>query len=326
MSNTDHFEIAATTGTTPSPLPAVPRHRWLAQGVNVYVVSTGLDASLPEFAGRAIFAHDVFHERDWWEGGFDPHGHGTWLASLVGGETYGVTRGANLYGVRAFDAFGGTTQQLLEDAILWIAGNHVKPAVALLPFAFDAEPELDDAADRVVWHGVTVVTAGGDDATSGHDRSPARSPAVITVGAHDRSFNRAPWSANGRSVDLYAPGDEIIAAWPSRNGTKPLSGTASSTAIVAGAAAAILARDRFLTPDEVRSRLLADASPELPCVDMTGSAVERAPGRADAFAASATNDDGDGAAKTWYHVDDVACCADRELDGRVASELAMLAG
>jgi len=60
-------------------------------GVNVYVLDTGIYTDHSDFAGRATLP------KDFSGGGInDLHGHGTHCAGIVGSNTYGVARGANL--------------------------------------------------------------------------------------------------------------------------------------------------------------------------------------------------------------------------------------
>ena len=64
------------------------------------------------------------------------------------------------------------------------------------------------------------------------NKSPAREPLAITVGATDINDKKASFSNHGRKVDIFTPGVNITSTWiaepgkPSTNKeTKTISGT-----------------------------------------------------------------------------------------------------
>ncbi|MGI9105985.1 MAG: S8 family serine peptidase [Pyrinomonadaceae bacterium] len=66
------------------------------RGVNVYVLDTGIWPSHQDFGGRARVAYDAFLPLGHPNYGLDCHGHGTKVASTVGGNASGVARDVNL--------------------------------------------------------------------------------------------------------------------------------------------------------------------------------------------------------------------------------------
>jgi hypothetical protein len=83
-------------------------------GVHVYVLDTGIRTTHNDFGGRAHPALDstsgikVCSEGDT-SCAADGHGHGTHCAGSVGGLTFGVAKGVNLYGVKVLSDQGGGT-------------------------------------------------------------------------------------------------------------------------------------------------------------------------------------------------------------------------
>jgi hypothetical protein len=96
--------------------------------VNVYVVSTGVLDSHNEFAptGRASCFYD-FEAL----GCPDLDGRGTWLASIVGGTTHGVARGAQIHSVRVAAALPWTPTALRNG--LSFIRNNALPARLSMP-------------------------------------------------------------------------------------------------------------------------------------------------------------------------------------------------
>ncbi|KAB8145843.1 S8 family peptidase [Chloroflexia bacterium SDU3-3] len=200
-------------------------------GVNVYILDSGIDVSLPEFGGRASVAYDVLGGD-----GLDCHGHGTHVAGTIGSATYGVAKQANLHAVRVLDCDGTATVAELVDGITWVANNHLPMAVANISIGGDYSAAINAAVADLVASGVFVVVAAGNETRNACNVSPASAPAAYTVAAVDKKDVRSLISNYGSCVDAYAPGVAIKSTWPGDT-AKTLSGTSMSAAHVTGVAA-----------------------------------------------------------------------------------------
>jgi subtilisin family serine protease len=58
--------------------------------------------------------------------------------------------------------------------------------------------------------GVFLAFAAGNSNDAASNYSPAGEPSLCTVGATDKSDNRASYSNYGRVVDIFAPGSDIL--------------------------------------------------------------------------------------------------------------------
>jgi Tol biopolymer transport system component len=194
--------------------------------------------------------------------GADCNGHGTHVAALLGGNTYGVAKGAKLWSVRVLDCANQGTLARIIAGVDWVTANRVKPAVANLSFiTIAANSTIDLAVNNMITAGVTTVVAAGNNTGDASLRSPARVAAAITVAATDQNDNQAPFSNFGSTVDIYAPGVEIVSAHvTSDTAIAPRSGTSSSAPFVAGMAARYLSGNPQASPASVSNALTSNAT------------------------------------------------------------------
>jgi subtilisin family serine protease len=111
-----------------------------------------------------------------------------------------------------------------------------------------------DAVAYALSKNVVLVAPGGDGGT-GTDtvNYPAAYPNVISVGAFNQNFTKAPYTSHRPYVTLTAAGDGVIAATPT--GYAMLHSTSAASAVVAGIAALIRAQFPTLSPAQVTSAL-----------------------------------------------------------------------
>jgi hypothetical protein len=97
------------------------QYRWdySGEGVTVYIIDTGIWASHTEFGGRASCAKDFVEEA----GGNcrDDNGHGTHVAGIVGGATYGVAKDVQIKSLKVCDANGGCNGDVIIEALEYLA-------------------------------------------------------------------------------------------------------------------------------------------------------------------------------------------------------------
>lgn len=251
-------------------------------GVNLYILDSGLLSSHGELAGRVIpgrnFAgndtgllgllgsfqlfRNLFNSRgpDAEDTG-DCHGHGTHVASTAAGVQYGIAKGARVIPVRVLDCFGTGSNADVIAGVDWVTANHEAPAVANMSLGGASSEALDNAVRAAVAEGVTFVVAAGNSNRDACTGSPSRLSEVLTVGSSTPEDKRSPFSNHGPCVDIFAPGSNIPAAWLSSDSdTRTLSGTSMAAPHVAGAAALILGQEPQLTPPEVLSQVLDNAT------------------------------------------------------------------
>lgn len=232
--------------------------------IHAYVLDTGVVAGHTEFLGRPPDQLDFV--RDGQVG--DCNGHGTHVAGILGGATFGVAKRVQLHSLRVLGCDGvGSTSDIVA-ALDWVVANAQTPAVVNLSLGRGPDAALDAAVGAVVAAGLPVVVAAGDARRDACASSPARVPGALTVASTDPSgMAAATFTNRGACVDLFAPGVDIRSASAQRvpgdltfSGSILQSGTSASAPFVAGAVALYLAKETGATPDAIARALIANST------------------------------------------------------------------
>jgi subtilisin family serine protease len=227
-------------------------------GVNVYILDSGIRHTHTQFGGRVVQAYSAFSD------GYGPDGctpHGTHVAGIVGGTTWGVAKAATLYSVRVTDCAGAVSVSSLIAGVDWVTANRVRPAVANMSLTSASSSALNTAVSNSIASGVTYVVSGGNANGDACNYSPANLPEAITVGAITGLDARASYSDYGSCVDIFAPGTQIYSANNIDDVSYILdSGTSQASAFVAGAAALYLEANPTASPAEVAQALISSAT------------------------------------------------------------------
>jgi subtilisin family serine protease len=242
------------------PLSGTYSYTATGAGVRAYIVDTGVRPDHVDFGGRVTSGYTAISDGN---GTNDCNGHGTHVAGTVAGTTWGVAKAATVVPVRVLDCGGSGTWSGVIAGMDWIAANHSAgaPGVANMSLGGGAISSVDDAVQRVINKGVSVVVAAGNSNANACNYSPARAPHAITVGASVSTDARASYSNFGTCLDLFAPGSSIRSAWyTSTTATNTISGTSMAAPHVAGAAALILEGTSGVAPAQVTENILAAAT------------------------------------------------------------------
>jgi subtilisin family serine protease len=241
------------------PLSSTYTYTRTGQGVTAYVIDTGIRFAHQDFGGRATSGFDAV------DGGSadDCNGHGTHVASTIGGTTYGVAKRVSLVAVRVLDCNGSGATSGVIAGMDWVVANHQagQPAVANMSLGGGASTAVDAAIARMTADGITVAVAAGNSTADACGASPARAPSALTIAASTQADALASFTNGGPCVDLVAPGQNITAAWSTSNtATNTISGTSMASPHAAGAAAKVLQGTPTASPDAVANSLKSVAS------------------------------------------------------------------
>ncbi|MFM8600713.1 MAG: S8 family serine peptidase [Actinomycetota bacterium] len=247
------------------------------EGIDIYVVDTGVRPTHEQINGRVLAGIDVIHPDDVERVAAAPtedcDGHGTHVATTAAGNTVGVAVRARIVAVRVLDCDGNGEVEDVVTALAWIRDHHQSGRLAIANLSLgvdqgDNGQAIIDMVTELADDGViTVVAAGnGDGSGRGIDAcrvAPGSEPVAVTVGATTRADAAASYSNNGKCVDIWAPGGDrvsgVFAGW-FRSDTDYESdiGTSMAAPLVAGVLA-----------------LLAQQQPSLCVSQMTDALLER---------------------------------------------------
>ncbi|KAL7749964.1 hypothetical protein RI367_004479 [Sorochytrium milnesiophthora] len=217
----------------------------LGPPANVYIIDTGINVNHVDL---------------------DNGGHGTFVAGIIGGKSFGVAKNANLIAVKALDENGEGPLTAIVQGIEWVVSQHTdgERSVCNLSLGSTYSMTLNQVVNRAMDSGIVFVAAAGNDGADACTYSPASARRAITVGATDQNDVFAYFSNHGACVDLLAPGVGITSSWNESNtATNTLDGTSFAAPHVAGVAALILSSSNgssFPTPDQVKSSIVNNVS------------------------------------------------------------------
>ena len=262
---TEPVEVPAGT-VDPVPPPGLDvggrRIPWTGNdgnGVSVVIVDTGLipnaAAGHPWLAGARGAEEDPYTVDAGGDSVIAPYaGHGTFVTGVL----RCVAPKASVYVERAFNLAGADYETNLASSLEDALDRH--PDILVFTFTSSTHRDqslhtFDELYERRIrqMKGMVVLAPAGNDGKT-RPMWPAAHPGVIAVGALAANWrNRAHFSNHGRWVDVYAPGENLVNAFPEGtyvcteppvgerrqfHGMAMWSGTSFSTPVIAGLIAA----------------------------------------------------------------------------------------
>jgi aqualysin 1 len=251
------------------PLDGTYDYKYDGSGVTVFILDTGIRLSHVELSEISVTCGFNAIES---ENCDDLFGHGTHVAGSVASKTYGVAKKANLVAVKVLDKRGSGSYAGIIAGIDYVmeqkVANPDTPMVINMSINGSTSDSVNEATEQAVNAGIVVVVAAGNSKTDACNSTPAGVEKVITVGASEiqskffrENDRRAQYSNYGSCVDIFALGTRVESLSAADDtGTAVMSGTSMASPHVAGAAALYLQKDPTMTPAEVRSAMINDAT------------------------------------------------------------------
>lgn len=198
------------------------------EGVNAYVIDTGIDSMHIGFAHKpAALLSCVPSEKD----PQDFNGHGTWCCGKIAAQGVGLAPNSNLTSIKVLNANGEGSDEDICKALEYVL-NQPKPHIVNMSLGgYNYDRRMDHLCSALWDKGCIVVAAAGNENTD-QLSYPAAFKNVLAVAAIEKSTERADFSNYGQYVSVAAPGVTCYSTYPA--GYRKLSGTSMAAPTVAG--------------------------------------------------------------------------------------------
>ncbi len=221
----------------------------------------------------------------------DESGHGSHITGIIGAMNnrfgiIGIAPGVSIHSLKVLTKEGRTDITTLLAAVDYVTRakleNPAMPMVVNMSLGVDIGTTtynvLDEAIEASIEAGVIYVVAAGNDGNNAATYSPAHVQGAITVGAYNEQNLFSTFSNYGSSVDILAPGENIISLSHKINETKSFesilaSGTSHAAPYVTGAIAWYLGDHPNATAAQVADALIKSANSEINGVP-TGTTIK----------------------------------------------------
>ncbi|TKJ44299.1 hypothetical protein CEE36_00735 [candidate division TA06 bacterium B3_TA06] len=212
-----------------------------ADGVKVGIIDTGIDTDHEDLVDNINFefSYNFYNNNINIE---DGNGHGTHVSGIAGAKIdnnkgiAGVAGNCLIIPLRVSNNSGAIKTSWVINAVYYAADNNI-PIINISLGSYNFSEEYKTATDYAWENGVFLCAVAGNENTN-DKLYPAAYEHVMSIGATTSSDSRWSKSNYGSSVDIYAPGANVLTT--EEDGTYAThSGTSDATPHVAGLAALI---------------------------------------------------------------------------------------
>lgn len=240
-------------------------------GINIAIIDTGINYNHPDLYDNYKGGYDFVNDD---ADPLDDNGHGTHCAGIIAAVdndigVIGVAPEADLYSLKVLDSTGSGYISNVIAAIEWAIETRkdtdTSNDIQIISMSLGSNSGVtayETACSQAYNSGILLVAAAGNDGnTRGTGDSvdyPGAYSSVIAVAATGSTNMRASFSSTGPTVELAAPGVNILSTY--QDGLSSLSGTSMACPHVAGTAALVLAANPSFTNGNIRGRLAQTAT------------------------------------------------------------------
>ncbi len=228
--------------------------------VTIAVIDTGIDTDHEDFSNRILSSSYNAHTQ---ETGIsvveDDNGHGTFVAGIIAATRNnaigidGLTDNIGLMVIKANQPGEESFPSSYVADGIYHAIDHGADVINLSLGSESMDSGISDAVDHAFDNGVFVVASAGNDGVDSVFY-PAGYETVISVGSVNEALERSTFSNYGLTLDLVAPGTDIVTTSPDDTYSL-VSGTSFSAPHVSAALALLLSHDSTVSYEEAIHRL-----------------------------------------------------------------------
>lgn len=222
--------------------------------IHCYVFDSGILPNHMEFdTGQVTLSYNPMTKNS---AARDDNGHGTGVASIIGGKTVGIATKVKLYSIKVLDATGSGYTSDIISGLNWVINNKKTPCVINMSLGGGFSSSLNTAVQNCINNGIHVVCAAGNEGIDAGNISPANVTGAVTVSAYDQNKSKPSWSNFGSVVDTFGPGSSLKAAWGDSTSSYFLvSGTSFAAPIITGIICRYLKQNPNVKPADINGFL-----------------------------------------------------------------------
>ncbi|GAE95163.1 alkaline serine protease [Gracilibacillus boraciitolerans JCM 21714] len=207
------------------------------KGVKVGIIDTGISSTHPDLKvqGGVSFVEGVSSFED-------DNGHGTHVAGIIAAQNndfgvLGIAPEAHIYAIKSLNNEGEGRQADVIAGIEWAIEKELD-IVNLSITTPQPTNALELTMRNAYQAGLIIIAASGNDKEGNGQITddilyPAKYPYVIGVGSVDENLKKSEFSYQGHSIELVAPGEEILSTFlPNKEAYLLMSGTSMATPFV----------------------------------------------------------------------------------------------
>ena len=231
-------------------------------GVTVAILDTGLNAGHEDINSDRILLGRNYSTDTKGPSWNDDNGHGSYVAGIMAARTNnknktnqgigmaGITDQITLVICKVLDANGGGYLEDILEALNFLGSANPRVDVVNMSLGHPGASEAEEKAiQKLTDQGVIVVAAAGNDGNATGKRKnimmyPAGYPEVIGVGSIGPKGSVSDFSTKNSSVDVSAPGENMVGLSNTTTNTYKIGGDGTSFASPVVAAAAAITKQK----------------------------------------------------------------------------------
>ena len=228
--------------------------------VTIAVIDTGIDTDHEDFSDRILSSSYNVHTQETGKTVVeDDNGHGTLVAGIIAAtrdNSIGIDGLTDNIGLMVIKANQPGEESFPSSYVadgIYHAVDHSADVINLSLGSESMDSGISDAVDYAFDNGVFVVASAGNDGVD-NVFYPAGYETVISVGSVNEALERSSFSNYGLTLDLVAPGTNIVTTSPDDTYSL-VSGTSFSAPHVSAALALLLSHDSTVSYEETIHRL-----------------------------------------------------------------------
>jgi len=239
----------------------------LAEGVDIYIIDTGILVSHEQFGGRAKMGFTATGVNT------DDNGHGSHVSGTSAGETVGVASKANLIGVKVLSGDGSGTSSDFIKGMDYVVNQHNQrkgggdfvASVASMSLGFQSRSAAVERALKAMSNaGVHAAVASGNSGTNTCNSTPGalggNNTNIVAVGAMNIEDTVSTFSNTGPCTDVFAPGEAVFSSYNKGDTSYDvLDGTSMATPHVSGLMAYLAKQNPGISTAALKQKIVSTA-------------------------------------------------------------------